>query len=367
MDDRGRTQVEDLEHRSLDLLVRDRAGAEGLHEHTDGLRLADRVGDLDLAAAGQARGDDVLGHPAHRVRRGAVDLRGVLARERATTVTGHAAVGVDDDLAPGQTGVTHRTTDHERAGRVHQQAVAVGVDVELLEHRGDHVLGDVGLQAGVEVDAGLVLGGEHHGVDADRAGLVVVLDGDLGLPVGTQVGQRAVLADRREPLRERLGDLDRQRHQLGGVVAGVAEHQPLVTGALLVHRVDGLLQARLVAGVDALGDVTGLATDRDHDAAGRAVEALVGVVVADVEDLLTHDRLDVDVAGRGHLAGHHHQSRGQQRLDRDPRVRVLAQHLVEDSVADLVGDLVRVTLGHGLGGEQASRHAGQPRRRPNVR
>ena len=31
---------------------------------------------------------------------------------------GGAAVGVDDDLAPGQAGVAVRTADHEAAGRV---------------------------------------------------------------------------------------------------------------------------------------------------------------------------------------------------------------------------------------------------------
>ena len=125
-----------------------------------------------------------------------------------------------------------------------------------------------------------VLRGEHDGVDAHRAVVGVVLDGDLGLAVGAQVGQRAVLADRGEPLGEALGDHDRQRHQHVGVVAGVAEHQALVAGALLVHRVDRA-GARLVAGVDALGDVAGLAADGDHHAARVAVEALLRGVVAD--------------------------------------------------------------------------------------
>ena len=76
-----------------------------------------------------------------------------------------------------------------------------------------------------------------------------------------------------------------------------------------------------------------------------------------LEDLVAHDLLDVDVAGRGHLAGHHDEAGGQQRLDGDPARRVLPQHLVEDGVADLVGDLVRVPLGHRLGGEKSSGHS----------
>ena len=132
-----------------------RAGAEGLDEQADRVRLADRVGDLDLAAVGQTRGDDVLGDPAHRVRRRAVDLGRVLAGERAAAVAGHAAVGVDDDLAAGEAGVAHRAADLEPAGRVDQQPVAVGVEADGVASSGlDDVLADVRGQQRVEVDVG---------------------------------------------------------------------------------------------------------------------------------------------------------------------------------------------------------------------
>ena len=48
----------------------------------------------------------------------AVDLARVLAREGAAAVGGRTAVGVDDDLAPGQAAVAVRPADHEAAGRV---------------------------------------------------------------------------------------------------------------------------------------------------------------------------------------------------------------------------------------------------------
>ena len=86
--------------------------------HRDRVRDADRVGDLHLAAVGEPGGDDVLRHVARRVGGRAVDLRRILARERAAAVAGRAAVGVDDDLAAGEAGVAHRAADHELAGRV---------------------------------------------------------------------------------------------------------------------------------------------------------------------------------------------------------------------------------------------------------
>src|SRR3984957_13846859 len=64
--------------------------------------------------------------------------------------------------------------------------------------------------------------------------------------------QHAVLADLGQPARQAVGESDRQRHQFGGVLDGIAEHQALVARALLVQRVTGALDPRLVGGVDAL-------------------------------------------------------------------------------------------------------------------
>ena len=87
-----------------------------------GSRHADGVGQLHFAAVGQPRGHDVLGHVAGHVGRAAVDLGGILAAERAAAVAAPAAVGVDDDLASGQSAIAVRAADHEPAG---------GIDVVL--------------------------------------------------------------------------------------------------------------------------------------------------------------------------------------------------------------------------------------------
>ena len=111
----------------------DRVGAERLDQERDRVGHADGVGDLDLAAPGGAGGDHVLGHPAGGVGGGAVDLGRVLAREGAAAVAGHAAVGVDDDLAAGEAGVAHGAADDEPAGGV--DAHLVVVVAELLGDR----------------------------------------------------------------------------------------------------------------------------------------------------------------------------------------------------------------------------------------
>ena len=108
--------------------------------------------------------DDGLGRLAGDVRRGAVHLGGVLAGEGAAAVRAPAAVGVDDDLAAGETRVAVGAADGEAAGGVE---VEDGVGVE--EGRGDHlldhllheVLGDL-----LVVHRLVVLGGDEHGVHA---------------------------------------------------------------------------------------------------------------------------------------------------------------------------------------------------------
>src|SRR4051812_25483296 len=97
----ARAQVEVLIYELNDLGARDLLGAEGLDHDRDRVGDADRVRHLDLAAAGKSGGDHVLGDVTRGVGRRAVDLGGVLAGEGAAAVAGHAAVGVDDDLAPG--------------------------------------------------------------------------------------------------------------------------------------------------------------------------------------------------------------------------------------------------------------------------
>ena len=186
---------------------------------------------------------------------------------------GHPAVGVDDYLAAGQAGVTHGAADLEPPGRVDQQPVAGGVEVQALQHRRHHQVADVGGEQFLEVDVGGVLGRDHHRVEPDRL-ITGVLDGHLGLPVRAQVGDIAVAPRLRQPPGEPVREHDRQRHELGGLPAGVPEHQPLVAGALPVQFAGALTFPVLVGVQHALGDVGRLGPDRHRDAAGRPVVSL---------------------------------------------------------------------------------------------
>src|SRR3954470_22589749 len=117
-EDRGGTQVEVLLHEVLDPADGDRFRSERLDENGHRMRDSDRVCDLDLAALGKPRCDDVLRDITRRVGGRAVDLRRVDAPERPATVWSSDAVRVKDGLPAGEPRVAHRPADHEFAGRV---------------------------------------------------------------------------------------------------------------------------------------------------------------------------------------------------------------------------------------------------------
>ncbi len=150
----------------------------------------------------------------------------------------------------------------------------------------------------------------------------------------------------------RVGERDRERHQLGRLVGRVADHEALVAGADAVERivVAGVV-LHLEGGVDAAGDVGRLLVERDDHGAGLRVEAVLGARVADRRDPLTHQPRDVDVGARRDLAGHDDEAGRDERLAGDAPARVVGEHGVEHRVGDLVGDLVGVTFGDRLGGD----------------
>ena len=213
----------------------------------------------------------------------------------------HAAVGVDDDLPAGDAGVAHGAADDEAAGRVD---VELGLLVEqpLRQRLGDDQLADRLVQLLVGDLLG-VLGGDDHRVDADRLAVAYSTVTWL-LPSGRRKSS-AALADLGELPGHGVGVLDRHRHQLGRLVAGVAEHHALVAGAL--------------PGVDALGDVGRLLVDRHQHRAGVGVEAHGAVGVADLADGLADQARVVEPGAGGDLAGQHHEAGLDQRLAGHPR------------------------------------------------
>ena len=318
-------------------LVADLPGAEGVHHHADGVRQADGVGQLHLAAVGKTRCHDVLGKVPGHVGAGPVHLGGVLAGEGAAAVAGRP-VGIGNDLPAGEAAVPGRAADDEAPGGVDEVRGLV-VHQFLRQHRVDDLPAD-GLPQGLRGDGGAVLGGDHHRRDADRLS-VLILHADLGLAVRQQPGKDPLPPDLLQPLGQAHRQGDGQGHQVLGLPAGVAEHHALVPGA-------GVLLGLVV---HALGDVRGLGVQVHVDAAAPRVKAHAGLVVADVPDDPAGDGLIVRVGGGGDLAHDVHVVGPGRDLAGHVGLRVLGQDGVQDGVRDLVADLVGMAAGDGFGCE----------------
>ena len=282
----------------------------------------------------------------------------------------HAAVGVDDDLAPREAGVTHGAAHDEAAGGVHvDHGIAPG-DPLGVHNRGDDLRHEVLADAVHGLDLGGVLGGDDDGLDGDGA-VVLVADGHLRLAVRAKIRQGPVVADGGQALREAARQVMRHGHERRGLPRGVAEHHALVPRPDQVERVGGA-----VLGVEALvhagGDVGALLMDHVDDAAGLGIETELGARVPDALDHAARDLLDVDVGLGADLAGDDHRTGGDEGLARAADVvqarrdalvvdvplglelGLLGEDGVEDRVGDLVGDLIRMALRHGLGGEHVA-------------
>jgi hypothetical protein len=104
-----------------------------------------------------------------------------------------------------------------------------------------------------------------------------VAHGQLAFRVRAQRRLLARFAHLGEAAEDRMGILDRRRHQVGRLVHGVAEHDALVARAFVL----------VVGGVHALGDMGGLLVQEVQHVAGVPVELVL--LVADVLDAVARD------------------------------------------------------------------------------
>src|SRR5687768_5933458 len=109
-DDGSRTEIEAAHQRFGCPRV---TGAKRVDAHRDRLRPSDRVAHLDLGPLRDALLHDLSRDEAAEVGTGAIHLGRILAAEGAAAVPAHAAVRVDDDLAPGDAAIRAGAAFHE--------------------------------------------------------------------------------------------------------------------------------------------------------------------------------------------------------------------------------------------------------------
>ena len=350
-DDRFRTEVEGRFHGFRELAVGNLAGAKGVHHDGNRLCHADGIGKLDLAALGKPGCHDVLCDVPRRIGCTAVHLGGILAGECAAAVARVTAIGVHDDFAPCEAGVTVRPADDEAAGGVHEDA---RVFIQQLcrddgaNHMGDYRLADLFLR-----HIRVMLRADDDGVHA-HGFVALIFHADLRLAVRPEEGQFAAFAHGAELARERMGEIDGQRHIFRRFVAGIAEHHALIARAGC--KIGFLAGFCFERAIHAKRDVRGLFAKRNEDGAGFAVKAVGGIVIADVADDAAHEGGDVKRRICGDFAHHEREARRDAALTCHAGLRIFRKAGVQHRVGKLIADFVRMSVRDGFRGKQAFFH-----------
>lgn len=239
----------------LDQLVRGLlGGAIRVDVDGEGLSNTDGVRELDKSSSAETGSDEGLGNPSTDVSSRSIDLGEILSGEGTTTVGTPATVGIDNDLSAGQTSITLGATNDEEARGLDLDQKSVmstytiviiatyvvdGLVIEVLS--GNDLLDDLLLDLLSELLGGdilRVLSRNDDGVNAlgnDGAVIVAVLNGDLGLGIGSEPGEGAIAAGGRHGSVKLVGEEEGQGEEFGGLVSGIAEHDTLITGTKLLE------------------------------------------------------------------------------------------------------------------------------------
>merc|ERR1712061_420274 len=239
-------------------------GAVSLNKKRQRLGHTDCIRELHQSPLAQATLHNRFGHLSADIGRRSVDFGGILAGKRAATMSSPTSICVDDDLTACQPSITLWTTDDELAGRVDVKVRVVPVQSQgrlsvlqcdfcqcllhdLLHDKLVHVLHARGCRIRAFVPSHLLaasglqwlrmLCGDHNGVDLlrlDRAILPLqILDGDLSLAIWSQPPKQSTLAHVGQLLAQSCGHGMCQWHTVLRLIAGIAEHNALVTGTYI--------------------------------------------------------------------------------------------------------------------------------------
>lgn len=183
LDDVGRFEREDFQDGFEDFVVTEGTCAKSINVNADWKRVTDSVSELDLTLGGKTCCNDVFSDPAAHVGSATIHFGWVFARKGTTTVTTHAAIGVDNDLTTREAAIALWATNNEFASRV-DQILGVFCEHVFRQHLFDDLLNAELLDFGV-ANVSAVLRGDN---DVDNACwfTIDVFDGDLALSIWAQ-------------------------------------------------------------------------------------------------------------------------------------------------------------------------------------
>ena len=237
-----------------------------------------------------------------------VYLTGVLTGESATTVSTFTTVGIYDNLASRQTGISVRSADNELSGRINMigDMVIEQCKYFLCMNRSndtwhqdiDDILTDSGKHFFIRFQLGsfavvgrldeiIMLGRNYNCIDADRRTVIIVFNSYLTLGVRTEISHFFTFAtDVGQHLQDAMCQVERKRHVVFCFVSSIAEHHALVACPLF-HR---------VLAFHAAVDVGALFMDGREYAATFCLELVFRFGIADTADRTAGYFLQVDVS-----------------------------------------------------------------------
>ena len=263
-----------------------------------------------------------------------------------------ATIGIDDDLTACEACIAVRATDDELACWIDEE-LEVSIEesalcfVEtILNDAWDEdildILTDLSkhlLIVGIEL---VMLGRDNDGIDTYwLVGLAIILDGYLALGIRTEVWHRRWLlaTDLVKLDKQQVTKLEGQRHTVVRLVGGIAEHHTLVASTLLLRN----------AALNATVDIDALCVESREDTAALAVKFVLGLGVADLADGLAHLVAKLHVGSGLDLACQYDLASGYEGLTSYLALWIPSEKVVKYCVADLVSDLVWVSLRHRFG------------------
>ena len=347
-DDTGRAQVEILLYQLLQHPVIHLASTKGINHDGHRGSHADSISKLHFGTLCQAGSHDILCHITGSISAGAVNLRWILAGESAAAMTSHAAIGINNNLAPCQAAVTLRAADNELAGRVDE---ILGLLAKKLGRNNsiDDMLNQI-LANLVKGDVLIMLGGDNNGINSYRLA-VLIGNSYLSLAIRAEIRQGAVLAHLGQAACQTMCQRDWQRQELRRLIGSIAEHHALVTGTgslCLVQITFPCLQSL----VNALGNIRRLLIQGNQNTAGISIKAELGTGIADPADGLPGNLGNIHIALGRNLTGNMSLAGSHQGLAGHTAIRILFKNCIQNTIRNLVCNFIRMPLSNRLRSKQ---------------
>ena len=334
----ARGQIHALRHSPLDLRRIHRAGAMRINVNRQWLCHPDGITYLQGAARRQPGSDHVLCQIPRGIGGGPVYLGRIFARKRTAAVRGGPAVGIDDNLAPGQPRVTVRPTDDESPRRVHMPFGVFG-NPAFGQHfqniRLDNRANVLRFLLFV-----LVLGGQHNGCHFHRLAILIA-QRQLRFRIRPQCGFSPRFAHFGQSAQNGVGIVNGGRHVLWRLQRGIAKHDALIAGPVAVHPLGNMrrLPVQIVMHLQSFPmKLFLLIANFAHTVAHNAVYP-------------RHHRLCRLFGRQTHLAAHNHPVCGGKGFARHPRIGLFGQKCIQNCVGYPITNFIRMPLRDGLRGK----------------